>query len=302
MVVLIHSGQGSQQLNMFDGFSSEIFKQTVEEASDILNIDVYKIVNGSSLEELSLTENTQICVTVMNYAIDKLWRQNNGPVNYRVGHSLGEYSAFCSSESFNFADLLKLVQYRAKIMSSAIPPFKGRMLSVNQFKKEDLIKIVDTFEDIEITCYNSPVNHVISGSIESLSNFKDYLDSLKINNNFLNISVPCHSKYLTPCTNLLKTYMQENVKVKIPTTPVISETSICNTTDEIIDHLSYQISSPVNWVDTLTTLVNKKVNRFIVFGTKAGNYHNMIRSTFPEFKSFVVHDDNSLERVLTAIQ
>lgn len=298
MFAIIHPGQGVQHAGMLDGFmSSAIFNQTIEEASDILGKDIRKLVNESTKETLSLTENSQICITAMNVAVDRVWCAAGGPVSYRAGHSLGEYSAYCSGGAFSFSDTMHAVQNRAKMMSSAVIPWEGGMLAVYRTNEDYLNSLLP--HDVVIACYNSPDRLVVSGPRTSLSSLKDRLAELGVDSSFLDISLPCHSSYMRPCAEQMREYLS-NINLALPVIPVVSSVSgrICETTDSIMTNLQTQIYLPVRWIDTIEYLISQRIHRFIVLGGEKGNYHKMIRDICPEFKIHTIFNEQYLEKTL----
>ena len=53
-------GQGSQSLHMMDGFADKtIVKKTFDEASAVLNLDLWQMINGDDVQVIGQTVNTQ---------------------------------------------------------------------------------------------------------------------------------------------------------------------------------------------------------------------------------------------------
>ena len=54
-------GQGSQSLNMMDGFAGQsVVKNTFDEASAVLGQDLWAMINGTDAELIGQTVNTQL--------------------------------------------------------------------------------------------------------------------------------------------------------------------------------------------------------------------------------------------------
>jgi [acyl-carrier-protein] S-malonyltransferase len=236
----------------------------------------------------------------MNVAIDRLWKHYNGPTHYRAGHSVGEYSAYCTAGSFSFADMLHAVRYRSSIMADEIPPWHGGMLSIMDITKDEVLNLLSEGSyDIDLACHNSTKMNIVSGLTEQLLLFKKRLGQLNIDHTLVsNISIPCHSRFMNPCVSKMKSFLK-NINVNLPSEPVVNGSYINDkvSVNDIIDGLSNQIAKPVKWVDTLQFLVRNKVTEFVVFGPPGG-YYNMSKATFPELKTYLVKDIESLEKIL----
>ena len=103
MFSVIFPGQGSQIVGMgkefFDKY--EIVKKLFQEADDILNLNISKIILDGPKENLNLTANTQPAIFLVSYSIFKVVKEEfNIDLNeaeYFAGHSLGEYAALSSA-------------------------------------------------------------------------------------------------------------------------------------------------------------------------------------------------------------
>ena len=70
---IVFPGQGSQSLGMMSDLNQNftIVNDTFQEASDAINVDLWKIVNEDQLA-LNLTENTQPVMLAAGYATYKI--------------------------------------------------------------------------------------------------------------------------------------------------------------------------------------------------------------------------------------
>ena len=136
MNALLFPGQGSQKIGMckelFDKYP--IVKNLFNQADDILDIPISKIVFEGPNDLLNLTENTQPAIFLTSYAIYKIALEEFGlnlnDAKFIAGHSLGEYSALASYGAIDFKDCLLTLKKRGKSMQDAIPSGKGSMLAV----------------------------------------------------------------------------------------------------------------------------------------------------------------------------
>ena len=76
---LTFAGQGSQSIGMMAGFDTmPIVKATFEDASRVLDIDLWKMVVDGPVELLAQTVNTQPIMLVAGVATFRAWREAGG--------------------------------------------------------------------------------------------------------------------------------------------------------------------------------------------------------------------------------
>ena len=114
MFSVIFPGQGSQMVGMgkefYDKF--DLVKNLFQEADDVLNFSISKLILEGPREELNLTTNTQPAIFLISYSIynvvKKEFNIDLSKAKYFAGHSLGEYSALSCAGYLNFSDTFKI--------------------------------------------------------------------------------------------------------------------------------------------------------------------------------------------------
>ena len=131
-LAMVFPGQGSQSVGMMQGYGDlPAVRAVLAEASDVLGMDMAKLMSEGPAEALNSTVNTQPVMVTAGYAAYCAWREQGGPEPSVVaGHSLGEYTALVVSGAISFADCLPLVRYRAEAMQLAVPAGVGAMAAV----------------------------------------------------------------------------------------------------------------------------------------------------------------------------
>ena len=118
-----------------------IVNDTFQEASDAINVDLWKIVNEDQVA-LNLTENTQPVMLAAGYATYKILSEEMSLTpESMAGHSLGEYTALVASKSLNFFDAVRLVRKRGELMQAAVPSGTGSMAAILGLEDSDIIEI-----------------------------------------------------------------------------------------------------------------------------------------------------------------
>ncbi|MCH1423682.1 MAG: acyltransferase domain-containing protein, partial [Burkholderiales bacterium] len=84
-------GQGSQSVGMMSAFSElSVVKDTFEEASSIMQKDMWQLAQAGAQEELAITTNTQPLMLISDVAMYRAWVELGGhPPSIVAGHSLG---------------------------------------------------------------------------------------------------------------------------------------------------------------------------------------------------------------------
>ena len=116
------SGQGSQYAGM--GLKLQRYpvgKGAFQEAGDVLGMDMAHICCSATESDLIHTEITQPSILTCSIAAFKILNEEAQlpiplTMSATAGLSVGEYSALVASEVLNFADALKLVKERSRLM------------------------------------------------------------------------------------------------------------------------------------------------------------------------------------------
>jgi len=165
----IFPGQGSQSIGMMADFNGHpLIKSTFNEASEVLNVDFWKMATEPN-EDINQTIHTQPILLTAGIATWRLWQSKSDKLpTYLAGHSLGEYSALVAANAIEFKDALKLVKYRAEVMQKAVPEGIGAMAAILGMTDQEVVdacKQAQENEVVEAVNFNSPGQVVIAGNI-----------------------------------------------------------------------------------------------------------------------------------------
>ena len=276
MFSVVFPGQGSQTVGMSQDFYSkyDLFKKIFREADEILDFKISKLILEGPKEDLDKTENTQPAIFLVSYCIFNLLKEINEEIltkaKYFAGHSLGEYTALTCSGSLNFSDTLKILKKRGKAMQSAVPNGAGGMLAVLNSNFETINNIlVDNKSDFE--CYiandNSNSQIVVSGFLNNIDKFSNYLTKLKIRNLKIPVSSPFHCKLMNKATKS----MEEEIKklnFNDPKIPIVSNVTANITKDnlEYSELMIKQIEHRVRWRESIQFMAKNNVKKFVEIG------------------------------------
>ena len=207
-----------------------------------------------------------------NIAAYRAWLAAGGdePQQF-AGHSLGEYSALVAAESVSFEDALKVVIRRSQLMQDAVPGGIGGMAAILGLDDETIIKVCEEASMIGIAepvNFNSPGQVVIAGHREALDRAVVQAKEAGARRAImLPVSVPSHSSLMIGAGESLKETLAQ-ASFCTPRIKVVAATDSQPYTDadDIRERLAMQVFAPVQWVRTVTTMVENGATTIIECG------------------------------------
>ena len=270
----VFPGQGSQQLGMLSELASysHIVQKTFDEASDILDQDLWTICQYDNENILGQTQITQPILLASSVAIWRVWAELSAlKPSILAGHSLGEYSALVCAGSMNYEDAINLVHKRGEFMQSASPQGKGKMAAIVGLESSQIDDICDEIKETGIVSaanLNSPVQIVIAGEAKSVDKAIELCKSNGAKRALpLNVSVPSHCALMKPASEKLKEEL-EGIEIKKPNIDVVQNVNgeICNDPRQIKSNLVRQMYEPVRWVDCVQLIYKAGIKNLVECG------------------------------------
>ena len=270
MTAILFPGQGSQYIGMSEDFYNNFLnsKLVFEEVEDSTSIDVKKIIFEDPLNQLNLTNYTQLCIFTASYSIFRVieteFDLKNMNVNTMLGHSLGEYSALASSYKITLSDCAKLLKLRGDLMHRAINPNESGMAALIGLDSISIQNIIDEVNlDVQIANDNSPIQVVISGMINNIDKSRDIFLKNGVKKFVkLNVSAAFHSNLMLEAQNIMRKYIDETI-FSDSSVSIISNFSskISNNSETIKDSLINQMANKVRWKESINELeINNEKN------------------------------------------
>lgn len=269
----VFPGQGSQSIGMMTGFSeSAAVKQTFEQASDVLQLDMWKMAQEGPVELQNQTVNTQPLMLTASTAIFRAWKSLGGAdPAFVAGHSLGEYSALVAAGALSLADALPLVVARAEAMQHAVPDGEGAMAALVGLDDEAVRAVCSEAAQgqvLEAVNLNCPGQVVIAGNKAAVERGIGIgkAKGAKIAR-ILAVSVPSHCALMKPAAEKLALMLQQ-IKMIPPAIPVLHNSDVQSYTDPdaIRRALVQQLYSPVRWSDIIRAMVQQQVTHIAECG------------------------------------
>ncbi len=306
-LAFVFPGQGSQAVGML-GALAEAYPQvqeTFQEASDALGYDLWNVVANGPAEALNQTQTTQPAMLAAGISVWRIWNAQGGaaPV-VMAGHSLGEYSALVASGVLGFADAIKLVAERGRLMQEAVPAGEGAMAAILGLDDQAVIDVCSgsaAGEVLSAVNFNAPGQVVIAGTADAIERAvvaaKDAGAKRAIQ---LPVSVPSHCALMTGAAEKLADQLTA-LTLNKPNIPIINnvDVAVVDSADSIQSALAKQLHQPVRWVETVQKMAADGVDSMIECGP-GKVLSGLNKRITKEISALPVFDPDSLQKALDA--
>lgn len=279
-VAFVFPGQNSQEVGMGRALvenypaAAEIFA----EADDILDFPLSHLCFEGPEADLNDTINTQVAVFVTSIAALQALRAAGYEARpeYVAGHSLGEYSAYVAAGALSFADGLRLVRERGRLMKKAGELNPGGMAAILKLDDQAVTRICREVGQaghglLQIANYNSPGQVVISGESAAIDKGIELALAAKARRAVkLAISIAAHSELMRVVTAEFREAIN-NTPLNLPEIPLIANITgePLNSVEAIRVEMEGQLTASVRWTDSILWLVNHSITDFIEIGSKS---------------------------------
>ena len=293
---ILFPGQGAQAVGMG--------RRLAEASSDIM--DLWKkaeAVSGQPLREIywesndaslmSETRTLQPALTVVNFALFLSCVDRFTPVA-AAGHSLGEFAALAAAKVLPFEKVLELVTLRGQLMADADPNHEGSMMAVLRLPLELLEETTkkaaeDTGLVVRVANKNTPAQYVISGHKKALEIVYESLKEARGKFFPLAVSGAFHTPMMAEA-NAEFVKLLDKQDWQAAAFPIYSNVSGEPLVEAnlIRNAMRKQMTSSVQWIDTVANMWKNGVRRWIEFGPQ-GVTSRMVRPIL----SAIDVDDNA---------
>ncbi len=277
-LALLFPGQGSQHAGMGKRIAevSQAAREIFAQADDVLGYRISRLCFDGSEAELEDTVNTQPALLTTSLAYLTHLRERLQEMGRRLrpsfmaGHSLGQYTAAVAAGSLDFADGLRLVRERGRIMAEwarSRPGGLAAVLGLNERALRQVCREASPEGNVNVAVINGPQQMVIAGENASLERALALAGERGGRALRLPISVPSHIPAMRDAARELSRFI-ENLPFREPGTPLVSNVSgrIMTTAEEVREELSNQISNAVQWARCVVTMADEGAGPFVEVG------------------------------------
>ncbi len=252
-LLITFAGQGLQHAKMY-----RLLKTTstghdwLVQAGEKLNLDLFDdaCVETACNDEIS----SQVLITVLEVG---LFRELNLQNVLLAGYSLGEITALCASANLELADIILLVQQRAKLMhdaatlitneSSGLIALKGNL---NLSTAQQLAKKHQCY----LAIINADDHYIIGGFEKDLTLLIDSALQLGVKTaKSLRIHLPSHTPLLNSAREPFLKFLQQNFSKRTLTFPILNalQSEVVHDTTTLLPLLANELCQTLEWGRTM---------------------------------------------------
>ena len=266
----VFPGQGSQAV----GMGHELYKSSPEarlifqQADEALQIPLSRLCFEGPEDELRETINAQPAILTASVACLRAAEANDfRRPSFVAGHSLGEYTALVAANVLDFADAVRIVRERGRLMHEAGKKRPGGMAAIIGLDIESLDEVCRE-TGAQIANMNCAGQIVISGTRGQLASSMDLAKSRGARRVVpLQVSGAFHSSLMQPAVDGMATAISQ-LEFRAPEVPIVANSSArpLATAEEVKNELMDQLCHCVQWQPSVEYMVGSGVSTFIEVG------------------------------------
>lgn len=240
-------------------------EETFDEASGVLGYDVRERDDAAALAS---TINVQLRLLIAGVASTRVLARRGVRADAVAGHSVGGFAAAVNAEGIAFADALRVVRERARVMEELFPCGYG-MGVIAGLRESAVANIVRTVSGpgahVFVANVNAPTQLVIAGEAAALSRA---LEAGRLagarKSERLDVAVPSHCALLAPVQAHLEAVLAQ-IEIHNPRVTYVGSVGprLIRDARALREDLAAGVAHAVRWYDATTMLVELGITEFI---------------------------------------
>lgn len=271
-LAFLFPGQGAQYVGMGKDFALafSVAKETFQEADDILDTTLSKIIFEGPEDVLIQTRFSQAAIFVNSIAILRTLMSQIPTLKpfASAGLSLGEYGALHASGKLSFKETLLLLQKRALFMQEACEKKPGTMAAVLGMEGHQVEMALKGAHGVWVANYNCPGQIVISGTKDGVEKGSSILKEHGAKRVLpLSVSGAFHSGLMQSAQDALAPYILASQIQETPEHLVMNAVGdFVENANDIKQNMISQITSSVRWEQGIKAMNEKRVEQYLEIG------------------------------------
>ncbi|MCB2226275.1 MAG: ACP S-malonyltransferase [Desulfarculaceae bacterium] len=271
-VAVVFPGQGSQYVGMGSAWceSDPKAKELFALAEQASGLPLTKLCFEGPMEELTRTVNLQPAIIAVDLCCwQGLKSAGIEPVAV-AGHSVGEYAALAAAGVLSFADCLKLISLRGRLMDRDATANPGAMTAIMGAEPDAVAALCEEVDgEVQPANFNTPAQTVITGAKDAVAQAGALAKERGLKAIPLKVSGAWHSPLIAEAGRDMAAALSET-SFAAPVCLHVPNTTGEPTSDPAVikQELMKQLTAPVRWVQTIQALLALGVDTFIEAGPK----------------------------------
>ena len=300
-IAVVFSGQGAQYPGMGKSlYDCSAAARELYDYAEKFRPGTKKQSFEGTAEELSLTKNTQPCLYLVDLCAAAALEERGIKADGVAGFSLGEIAALAYSKAYSYEKGFEIVTKRAELMQIAAGENDTAMAAVLKLDSKTVESLCDDIDGIYPVNYNSPVQTVVSGTKESIAEFKVKAAEKKARVIDLAVSAAFHSPYMNNAAESFAEYLS-GVKTNALRVPVYANYTAKPYESDILPVLTKQMNNPVRWCDTINNMIADGYTDFIEAGA-GKTLCGLIKKISSDVRVYSVENEETLNQTIEAVK
>ncbi|MEO6579207.1 MAG: ACP S-malonyltransferase [Candidatus Limnocylindria bacterium] len=276
-IAFVFPGQGSQYVGMGADLiaRSPAAATAFARADAALGIPLTRLILDGPAEELDKTINAQPAILATSVAFLEAIRAEAREAGVEVrptamaGHSAGQYAAAVAADALDYADALRLVRERGRIMQErGIAGGMGAVIGLSDEQVHEIVAEARQHGEISVANANAPGQIVLSGVIPALVFALEMSKTVGARKAArLTVSVASHSPLMRRARDEFGKILSK-VPFRDPQVPMLGNVhaTVISTADGLRTELTEHLVHGVQWTGTVRNLVAGGVTDFVEVG------------------------------------
>jgi [acyl-carrier-protein] S-malonyltransferase len=258
--VFLFPGQGAQAPGMVKDICEALpeARRCLDAFSEAVGEDATKLLWESDAATLARSDRSQLAITAASLVVVEALKVRGITPSAAAGFSLGEFPAFCASGVLSFADTVRVVKERGRIMQEVCDAIASRsdgrapgMAAVIGLAPDQIKAITATLDGVYEANMNSAKQTVVSGTADGLDKAAELFKAAGARRVLrLAVAGPYHSPLMQEAAVKFEAFIA-GVQFNAPKIPLFSNVSGKRVTDaaEIKTGVIKHLVQPVLWTD-----------------------------------------------------
>src|SRR5215210_6620650 len=246
-----------------------------ERADAALGVPLSRMILEGPAEELDQTVNAQPAILATSVAFLEAMREEAAAAGVTIvpsalaGHSAGQYAAAVAADAIDYADALRLVRERGRIMQErGIDGGMGAVIGLSDEQVDEVVEAAREHGEIGVANQNAPGQIVLSGVIPALVFALEMSKTVGARKAVrLTVSVASHSPLMRRARDEFGRILAK-VPFRDPQIPMLGNVhgSVIRTADGLRTELTEHLVHGVQWTASVRRMAAGGVTDFVEVG------------------------------------